>query len=244
MASLARMPMRILSRMTKNDAYWAGFIYADGSLTTYEGRWFLSLTVAEKDADHLQILSLKYRNAIQRIMRSAIKGGPKFPSHTIRFSSRIEPSLSHWGIVRRKTYNWIQPSFPASLTKSFLRGWFDGDGCFSQNRAIVTNYSRKPLEWFSGKLIDLGYTGKVTFGTKNGGRHHCVKFSGTEFFDILKGSPRLIRKWEQRPAKLGLTNTEKTHCIRGHEFTEENTYRQLGRNSRSCLICRREQGTR
>lgn len=31
----------------------------------------------------------------------------------------------------------------------------------------------------------------------------------------------------------------KTHCPRGHEYTEENTYRQKNKNQRSCLICRR-----
>ena len=30
-----------------------------------------------------------------------------------------------------------------------------------------------------------------------------------------------------------------THCKRGHEFTEENTYHQKGKNSRICRACRR-----
>lgn len=30
----------------------------------------------------------------------------------------------------------------------------------------------------------------------------------------------------------------KTHCIRGHEFTPENTYRR-GKNQRTCLTCKR-----
>ena len=37
-------------------------------------------------------------------------------------------------------------------------------------------------------------------------------------------------------------NTKKTHCIRGHEFTEENTRRQIWRDSlrRQCRKCSRE----
>lgn len=35
------------------------------------------------------------------------------------------------------------------------------------------------------------------------------------------------------------TNALKTHCKRGHEYTEENTYRQKNTNQRACLVCRR-----
>ena len=34
-------------------------------------------------------------------------------------------------------------------------------------------------------------------------------------------------------------NTNKTHCKRGHEFTEENTY--ISKKQRQCLICKRAQ---
>lgn len=35
-------------------------------------------------------------------------------------------------------------------------------------------------------------------------------------------------------------NLNKTHCLRGHEFTEDNTYKQRGKN-RLCRICMRAQ---
>jgi len=34
----------------------------------------------------------------------------------------------------------------------------------------------------------------------------------------------------------------KTHCTRGHEYTEENTYRPPGRPQRWCRTCQREHG--
>jgi hypothetical protein len=33
-------------------------------------------------------------------------------------------------------------------------------------------------------------------------------------------------------------NQTKTHCIRGHEFTPENTYVYRGRKGRLCRCCR------
>lgn len=35
-------------------------------------------------------------------------------------------------------------------------------------------------------------------------------------------------------------NKRKTHCIRGHEFSDENTIRKYGR--RYCIICEKERG--
>lgn len=45
-----------------------------------------------------------------------------------------------------------------------------------------------------------------------------------------------------RKGRSGKFNELKTHCKRGHEYTEENTYRQKieGQNERrACLICKR-----
>lgn len=33
-------------------------------------------------------------------------------------------------------------------------------------------------------------------------------------------------------------NARKTHCLNGHEFTEENTYRRKDKNTRDCRTCR------
>jgi len=40
-------------------------------------------------------------------------------------------------------------------------------------------------------------------------------------------------------------NTRKTHCARGHEYSDENTvYRETGRTRRICRICRKEDNQR
>lgn len=35
-------------------------------------------------------------------------------------------------------------------------------------------------------------------------------------------------------------NAGKTHCVHGHEFTEENIYTPPGTTKRMCMVCRRE----
>lgn len=47
----------------------------------------------------------------------------------------------------------------------------------------------------------------------------------------------------QRGISITVINARKTHCIRGHAFTPENTYRPA-RGGRQCIACRRGRGER
>lgn len=47
-------------------------------------------------------------------------------------------------------------------------------------------------------------------------------------------------KRRQDIGKAARINAAKTHCVRGHEFTPENTYRRPGSEWRECRTCRRE----
>lgn len=45
-----------------------------------------------------------------------------------------------------------------------------------------------------------------------------------------------------RRGTQGQAQASKTHCVRGHEFTVENTYRPPGKNERACRECQRING--
>lgn len=47
------------------------------------------------------------------------------------------------------------------------------------------------------------------------------------------------RKAERQGRAVGVRNNSKTHCPKGHEYTEENTYVST-KGSRICRVCRRE----
>lgn len=49
---------------------------------------------------------------------------------------------------------------------------------------------------------------------------------------------------EENLARSPTINANKTHCIHGHEFTAENTYRTPSTNQRMCRICMKAQGQR
>lgn len=42
------------------------------------------------------------------------------------------------------------------------------------------------------------------------------------------------------PLTPSANNARKTHCLNGHEFTPENTFRQWGKGGRGCRACKRE----
>jgi hypothetical protein len=57
---------------------------------------------------------------------------------------------------------------------------------------------------------------------------------GANFRDATRKGRSNFETWREAGPKA---QSAKTHCPRGHEYTLENTYLQLGR--RSCLECRR-----
>lgn len=71
--------------------------------------------------------------------------------------------------------------------------------------------------------------------------------------DHLCRTPACVHPWHLDPTPIGVNvlrgnaptaiNARKTHCVHGHPFDEENTYRE-GDGYRRCRTCRREAGRR
>jgi DNA-binding XRE family transcriptional regulator len=118
---------------SETKAYWLGFIAADGSV--YKSA--LKVTLSSKDRDHLLRLKADLHSD-HPLKDNAAKDRRKSYANTRASStfylrsSQIIEGLARHGVMPRKTFKLEWPNFlPDELLRHYLRGYFDGDGCFS-----------------------------------------------------------------------------------------------------------------
>lgn len=116
---------------TEEKAYWLGFLYADGSVGSKESK--IELGLAEKDLSHIE----KFKNFMG--LSNKISYRPQ--SHSYRFSFRSDnckADLIKQGCVPKKSLILKFPTenqVPFYLIKHFIRGYFDGDGWFTNTES-------------------------------------------------------------------------------------------------------------
>ena len=114
---------------TEEQAYWLGFLYADGCLHHYKSSNDVELTIQEQDYDHL----VKFSRFID--YGSSIKYREKQKAYRISFGSqKMYDDLVRLGCLEHKSLILQFPSeniVPKHLIRHFIRGYFDGDGCLS-----------------------------------------------------------------------------------------------------------------
>lgn len=118
-------------------AYWLGFIYADGCVTTGNR---LQVTLAAKDAGHLS----KLRDALSSthpVTISTRKCGFAAAGMMAAFSIRccdLADGLARHGVTPRKSHTARPPALPPELLRHFWRGVMDGDGFISTAGGTLT----------------------------------------------------------------------------------------------------------
>ena len=112
---------------TEEKAYWLGFLYADGSVGSTDNR--IELGLAEKDLNHIE----KFKEFIG--VPNKISYRPQTKSYRYIFKSiPCKEDLIKQGCVPKKSLILKFPTeqqVPNYLIKHFIRGYFDGDGWFS-----------------------------------------------------------------------------------------------------------------
>lgn len=140
-------------------AYWLGFIYADGSV--FNGN-VLSLTLQNGDRDHIELFAdtLESEHTI-----STFENEWGEYCRTSIVSDELTDDLKSYGVVPGKTYTDSLPSLDDEYISSFIRGYFDGDGNFTDRNGIgrwrITSVSNPRLQQLSDWLDQHGIDSSV-----------------------------------------------------------------------------------
>lgn len=115
-------------KWNNNMAYVLGYLYADGSLedSPYIRGKYVRVTSTDQDRiDAIRSL-LKSQHTVVR----EVQEGRRKPRFLLRIGSgRLFDSLIKNGVTPRKSLTMKFPIVPHLYFGSFVRGYFDGDGC-------------------------------------------------------------------------------------------------------------------
>lgn len=111
---------------TEEQAYWLGFLYADGCIHQYKTSKIIELTLQKQDYSHL----VQFARFVD--FGGEIKYREKQQAYRVSFgSAKMFDDLVKLGCVQRKSLILTFPDesiVPKELQRHFIRGYFDGDG--------------------------------------------------------------------------------------------------------------------
>lgn len=148
---------------------------------------------------------------------------------------------------------------PTSI--AWAAGFWDGEGCVvldlrSMHPALhISQSGDEAVEILVRFALSVGVAGRIYKGWRKSPEHkpafklHIVGTESIRAFDLCRvyltntkiaQATRAFDAWAERKKNYVHHNTRKTHCVRGHEFSPENTRvtggKQAGR--RRCKACR------
>ena len=159
---------KFFDRWSDGMAYVLGYLYADGGLdeSPYNRGKYIKVTSIDYDRiESIRALMKSQHTIAQEKLRE--KGKPRF---FLRIGNvNLFDALVRMGVTPKKSLTMLFPSVPSRYTGSFVRGYFDGDGCAYVDTAhekpkrlstIFTSGSKRFLESLHGRLRkEVGLTG-------------------------------------------------------------------------------------
>ena len=127
--------------VNEEQAYYLGFIYADGGVTSDSNKYSLELSVKYEDRFILSCFknAIKYLGKINYSYTRADRNSDKYfkRARLCIYDKELIDDLNKLGVTSRKTFKIDFPGediVPKNLMPHFVRGFFDGDGtaCFSK----------------------------------------------------------------------------------------------------------------
>ena len=121
---------------TPEQAYWLGFLAADGAVLDGYGTYAVRLELAKKDAEHVHLFARAM--GADTPPRSSGEKGTVYVALNSRY---LVESLGRIGIGPRKSATVEPWDGPADLMPHYWRGLFDGDGCIGRHS------KQRPHSW-------------------------------------------------------------------------------------------------
>jgi hypothetical protein len=187
-------------------AYFLGFIAADGCIQSLNKHCKgLSITIHSKDKYILEYL-IKEMKCDKQLLHLTTKmcNSDKYKDH-VRFVMGNTPlynDILQWGITEKKsmTMSNIIPNIPKEFRKSFILGYFDGDGCVMTQKQSKIQKGRIKIYPPHGLNIFIRGTKEFLIGIAEelNIQHYSIKFDKThglffsrkeevvKFFDCYK----------------------------------------------------------
>ena len=138
---------------TELQAYLLGFIYSDGCINVQ--RHTLSIHINDIDSELFELFKIISPDAYTK-QEEGYESKALVRGHTVRNKSSIRLAISSkiliedlikLGVCERKTYENLHiPKMNPDLIGSFIRGYFDGDGCFTWH-VSAPNLNNRERNW-------------------------------------------------------------------------------------------------
>lgn len=129
-----------------NKAYWLGFIYADGYISSKrnQSNRVLGIALSIKDKKHLDKFNncLESNVKIKSYIESNGFGKGNEYCRIVYTSQKLTDDLIKHGVYEHKSCILSNPNISEKYIKDFIRGYFDGDGSiWKQDNATQFNIS-------------------------------------------------------------------------------------------------------
>lgn len=198
----------------EHKAYWLGFFFADGNVSSKTNNLEISLKLSDKE--HLEKLA-KDINFTNNISCDSVRCRLCFAN------KKMKEDLIDKGCVPAKSLILKPPkNIPDNLIIHFIRGYFDGDGCisFTQNKAHRPQFSLLGTEEFLN-FIALNLIGTTKKLRMNHGsdKTWVLEYSGQTSRSILEkmyegSTVYLERKYERyQKMKIALQDSNVLNAL-------------------------------
>lgn len=210
-------------------AYILGFLYADGSLEYSEKNRGKYVRISSTDYLHL-VLIKNTLNSKHTLVKTQSGFGNNKSAWLLRIgNSRLYNSLVTCGLTPKKSLTMSMPKIPRVYVNSFVRGYFDGDGCVyiekttttkgvivpKRLRVIFTSGSKQFLEDLNNTLVEIYPTLKegklyfssrahrLVFSTSNSILLYCIMYGHAEKNLLIQDKfDKFNEYFDLRPNKL------------------------------------------